>query len=170
MENKEINIIKAPREFIADKGEDIINFNYLPLIYMGKHETHKRSVIKREFYYLYTTHLQSHTCGISEIKISYNNNSDKIIKLQKCDPRKPYSVREKLREQYESMSDDKFAPCTLFSNGSRLPGSCEKTTNPTILDLPIYTKHVTIKIKFIDGEEMIQKFSTEDHCSNCYLF
>ena len=52
--NQEINIIKAPREFIADKGEDIINFNYLPLIYMGKHETHKRSVIKREFYYLYT--------------------------------------------------------------------------------------------------------------------
>lgn len=173
--NQEINIIKAPREFIADKGEDIINFNYLPLIYMGKHETHKRSVIKREFYYLFTNHLQSHTCGISEIKISYNNNSDKIIKLQKCDPRKPYSVREKLREQYESMSDDKFAPCTISSLdsssfGSRLPGSCEKTTNLTILDLPIYTKHVTIKIKFIDGEEMIQKFSTEDHCSNCYLF
>lgn len=169
--NQEINIIKVPREFIADKGEDIINFNYLPLTFMGRHETHKRSVVKREFYYLYTTHLQGHTCGISEIKISYNNNSDKIIKLQKCDPRKPYSITGKLREQYESMSDDKFAPCTYFDpNGSRLPGSCEKSITTYILDLPIDTKHVTIKIKFKDGEEIIEKFFVNDICDNCNLF
>ena len=50
--NQEINIIKVPREFIADKGEDIINFNYLPITFMGRHETHKSSFIKRTFYYL----------------------------------------------------------------------------------------------------------------------
>ena len=141
----------------ALKQNPNLKFRYLP----------KRTVTKN-FTSLYTTHLQSHTCGISEIKIGFDNDTpDKIIKLIECDLKNPYVVIGKPRDEYQDMSNDQFALCRGDATKSYANQPCGIDTSGTlqyILSVPNDIKYVTIKIKFKDGEEMIDKFFKEDHC------
>ena len=136
-------------------------FNERPLSYYEYGET-------KNYTSLYTTHLQSHTCGISEIKIGYNNDTpDKIIKLTECDPKNPYVVVGKPREEYQNMSDNQFAPCRGDVTKSYTNQPCQIDSGGNlqyILSMPDDIKYVTIKIRFRDDEEMIEKFLKEDHC------
>lgn len=154
-ERRPIEDLKMLKE--ALKQNPNLKFRYLP----------QRTVTKN-FTSLYTTHLQSHTCGISEIKIGFDNDTpDKIIKLIECDLKNPYVVIGKPRDEYQDMSNDQFALCRGDATKSYANQPCGIDTSGTlqyILSVPNDIKYVTIKIKFKDGEEMIDKFFKEDHC------
>ena len=141
----------------ALKQNPNLKFRYLP-----------QKTITKNYTSLYTTHLQSHTCGISEIKIGYDNDiPDKIIKLTECDPKNPYVVVGKPREEYQNMSDNQFAPCRGDVTKSYTNQPCQIDSGGNlqyILSMPDDIKYVTIKIRFRDDEEMIEKFFKEDHC------
>lgn len=154
-ERRPIEDLKMLKE--ALKQNPNLKFRYLP----------QRTVTKN-FTSLYTTHLQSHTCGISEIKIGFDNDTpDKIIKLIECDLKNPYVVIGKPRDEYQDMSNDQFALCRGDATKSYANQPCGIDTSGTlqyILSVPNDIKYATIKIKFKDGEEMIEKFFKEDHC------
>jgi len=139
------------------KQNPSLKYRYLP-----------QKTITKNYTSLYTSHLQSHSCGISEIKIGYDNNTpDKIIKLIECDPKNPFVVFGKPREEYQNMSDDQFAPCRGDVTKSYTDQPCQIDSGgglQYILSIPNDIKYVTIKIKFKDDEEMIEKFLKEDHC------
>tara|TARA_A100001388_G_C28766284_1_gene500898 strand:- start:472 stop:2472 length:2001 start_codon:yes stop_codon:yes gene_type:complete len=130
--------------------------------------TYLRKTITKKYTSLHTSHLQSHTCGISEITIGYDNNiPDKIIKLTECNPKNPFGVAGKPREEYQNMSDNQFALCRGDATKSYTDQPCQIDSGGNleyILSMPDDIKYVTIKIKFKDGEEMIEKFLKEDNC------
>lgn len=111
----------------------------------------------------------SHACGISEVKIGFNNDvANKIIKLSECNILKPKVSSGKLRKKYEGISEEKYAQCISNSAEPGIPcGEGAATATYSFLELPLDTKYVTIKIKFNDGEEMIRRFNKEDHCDTC---
>ena len=121
---------------------------------------------RSELALLYITHLQTYKCGISEIKIGIDKDvPDKVAILQKCDPMRPFNEIRQRSDKYINIQPEKHHPCwgTIMSNK-------RKNTNDKCIDEDLGslqvsedTEYITVKVTFLDGEEMVEKFYKSDN-------